>query len=279
MFDEHRNKASHEKDKLKCSASELLGIYGIFRHWVDTHIGDREEIRLERASLDACLHVVDVILEAKRGIVTMAQSAHALRSAIKTHLEAHIRAYGKDDLKPKHHWLWDIAQQWLSCPCVLDAFIIERIHNRARDAAVHVINTSQFEESVLAGYIASHRQSIQRVRFQDSLVGPQQALPSAPSVHVADSMALLSCTLRFHRGDFVIRLPEGIVGEVVACLQEEGHLYAILVMYRKVQDGAQLSSASSWRRTEEHALVKAEALQACIAWYWRQGDVATVLER
>ena len=277
MFDEHRNKASHEKDRLKCTASELLGIYAIFRHWVETNFVDQEGIVLESASLFASFAVIDVILEAKRGIVPMAQSAQALRRAIKNHLEAHLRAYGKEDLKPKHHWLWDIAEQWLTSEYVIDAFIIERIHLRAKDACNPVANTSSFEESVLANHFLLHRKSITSSGFENSLVGHQQTLPTAPGIRCADGMTLWSASLRIQRGDFVTRLPEGTVAEVAACLEEGGELYAILVAYRKTQRVS--SSASTWQRAEEHILAKAASLQACVAWYWRQRDVVTVLER
>ena len=113
--------------------------------------------------------------------------------------------------------------------------------------------------------------------FAISLVGHQQTLPAAPGIRCADGVALWSANLRIQRGDFVTRLSEGAVAEVAACLEEGGELYAILVAYRKTQRVS--SSASTWQRAEEHILAKAASLQACVAWYWRQHDVVTVLER
>ena len=133
IFDEYRSRSCHEHEKLKCSAAEVLSMYGLLRHYisiVEAKHGDglSEGVKLRIASFHAACAIVDCILDAKRGTVGIIESAAALRACLKRFIECHKRAYGIELLRPKHHWLWDIAEQWLRDHCVLDCFPIERLH-------------------------------------------------------------------------------------------------------------------------------------------------------
>jgi len=68
-------------------------------------------------------------------------------------MRLHIAAYGDETLKPKHHWMFDIAEQMEWLPCVVDAFIIERIHLRIKRNAEKVHELGVFEKSVMAGVV------------------------------------------------------------------------------------------------------------------------------
>ena len=71
------NERNHdESKKLKCDASELLNVYGMMRHFVDTRIGSEEAVSAEVASFRAACKVIDLILMAKRGLLSMAEAKH-----------------------------------------------------------------------------------------------------------------------------------------------------------------------------------------------------------
>ena len=74
VFEEMRN--HDENNKFKCDASELLNVYGMMRHFVNTRIGSEEDIRAEVASFRAACKVIDLILMAKRGLLSMAEAKH-----------------------------------------------------------------------------------------------------------------------------------------------------------------------------------------------------------
>ena len=136
-------------------------MYGLLRHYisiVEAKRGDglSEGVKLRIASFHAARAVVDCILDAKRGTVGIIESAAALRACLKRFIERHKQAYGIQLLKPKHHWLWDIAEQWLRDHCVLDCFPIERLHLRVKGEADPVRNTRTFEKCVLAGVVIQH---------------------------------------------------------------------------------------------------------------------------
>ena len=126
VFDAYRSSSSATADKLKCSASELLGLYGMLRHFVEVKVGSRVEVHLERLSFDAACQVLDVLLLCKRGVVDVENGASALQDAVCNHLKLHVAAYGDQYIRPKHHWMLDIGPQFLRDRCILDAFVIER---------------------------------------------------------------------------------------------------------------------------------------------------------
>ena len=45
IFDEYRSAASQESEKLKCNASEALGLYGMLRYFVATRVPDHDDLR------------------------------------------------------------------------------------------------------------------------------------------------------------------------------------------------------------------------------------------
>ena len=55
-----------------------------------------------------------------------------MKAAVSDHMRKHLAAYGDANIKPKHHWMFDVAEQLATHPCVLDAFITERLHLRVK---------------------------------------------------------------------------------------------------------------------------------------------------
>ena len=108
LFDQH-HLGSPDAEKLKCQASELIAMYPALRHFVETEIGDRPELANERRSFDAACNVLDIMLLAKRGSLNLAEAAVQLRAAVDHLLVVHKQCYGEDHLKPKHHWMYDVA--------------------------------------------------------------------------------------------------------------------------------------------------------------------------
>ncbi len=70
----------------------------------------------------------DLRMAAKTGLVTADEGSVQLENGTGRFLRLHQEAYGKDALKPKHHWLLDIPSQLRRDGMILDAFVIERQH-------------------------------------------------------------------------------------------------------------------------------------------------------
>ena len=151
VFESFRSSSSSEADKLKCSASELLGLYSLLRYLFDSRLPHHEELIAQRESFAAACKILDLILLAKRGVTSAVETSGPLLVAIQEHLRLHKLAYGTTFIKPKNHWLMDVPPQLLRDKLVLDAFIVERLHLVVKSVAENVLNTSTFEKSVLAG--------------------------------------------------------------------------------------------------------------------------------
>ena len=60
VFSEYRDKTRQEKSKLNASASEVLGLYSLLRHYVDTHIEGHDVLANERDVFYAACAIVDI---------------------------------------------------------------------------------------------------------------------------------------------------------------------------------------------------------------------------
>lgn len=108
LFDIH-HLGGEGAEKLKAQASELLTMYALLRHFFETVVGDVDSLRAERASFDACCVVVDTLMLAKRGVLDLGSAARTLRRASADHIRKHTAAYSDERLKPKHLWLFSVA--------------------------------------------------------------------------------------------------------------------------------------------------------------------------
>ena len=104
-----------------------------------------------------------------------------VEAALCQHLRLHIEAYGPRRIKPKHRWQIDAASQIRKDGCILDAFIIERIHLTVKKIAEHARNTSRFERSVVSGVLNLQFQHAGAFS-QNGLRGRAVPWPGAPRV-------------------------------------------------------------------------------------------------
>ena len=148
------SQARSPKNVVKGLMSECLSMYPMARHYIET-VATEGEIDLERKSFLALCHVIDVLLSAKYGSITMVNGATLLRDAVVLYFEAHTSAYGRDHFKPKTHWLFDIADQMAELAArgvavLPDCFAIERLHQASKHVAQHVTTRGGVKFSKLA---------------------------------------------------------------------------------------------------------------------------------
>ena len=97
---------------MKASASELLGLYSLLRHFVELHLLAVPETTKEVDSFQAACATIDVITLVKQGRLSLAEGAVLLRQSHSQHMRKHIDAYGEGHIVPKHHFMYDVADQW-----------------------------------------------------------------------------------------------------------------------------------------------------------------------
>ena len=161
----------------------------------------------------------------------MQTAVDRLDAALSDHMRLHLAAYGTDHIKPKHHWLFDVATRlrlrdllWF----LVDCFVLERSHLAARDVADKVDNTRCFERSVLAGVINRNCFDLKRMvaangALLDEHTGP---MPGYPGARVADKMQAYGITVSV--GDVVLDASGIRAGVVLGCVQEDEEFFAVV---------------------------------------------------
>jgi hypothetical protein len=79
VFDERR---SIDGEKIKASCSELLGVYGLLRHFVQVEVPDNVEFATARASFFAACTVLDLLLAAKFRFQCFAETVHQAETSL-----------------------------------------------------------------------------------------------------------------------------------------------------------------------------------------------------
>ena len=268
VFNDFRNAYADNHEKLKANASELISVYGMLRHWVSTELSSEDSMSEEIHSFNACCKIIDIIWRTKHGKITMLEGAQLLRAATTRFLTMHQRCYGSEHLKPKHHWLFDIAEQWLLHECVVDAFLIEKAHLLVKPIADRTCNLDKFETSVLSGMMHCQVSSLSRLGPQAALLGHGSPYPGFDAL-VSDNVAIDGVDLSVSD---LVRCNASL-GKVVACLEEDGDFFVMIdtlalsqrhsphsAIYafdgrRVVWDARKVSLAIAWKAVERGALV------------------------
>jgi hypothetical protein len=211
VFNSYRSSSSSEADKLKCSASEALGLYGLLRHFIEVYAVCSDDLVHHRTSFDAACKTVGLLLAAKHEAGSCAAIGPHVSSSAAAHLESHIAAYGTALVRPKHHWQMHLGDQLLRDKMVLDAFVIERMHLVTKRVADTVKNLARFERSVVSGVLTDHKRCLEQAHLSCGLVGACSSLPDDPDVFIAKGLVWSGCK--------VIRIIVHIMWADQPCLQ------------------------------------------------------------
>jgi len=193
-----------------------------------------------------------------------------LRTALELYLAAHKREYGDSRIKPKTRWAFDIIEQMLMDNVLFDAFIIERLHLRARNHAENVKNHRTLEVSVLSGVVSEHSRAAQTALPGCGLIG--KTVSPEPGLAISDNMDIGG--MKISVGDVVVHGSN--VGRVVACCVEGQDMFALVGAWRHVSGISPHSS--KWRKVgSERAVWRAIHLRECLAWREDSDDMVTVI--
>ena len=241
----------------------MIVLHSLLRHFFTQRIGRIAALEPQMKSYCAACDCVDIMLLAKRQLLPMAQAATRLQRALRHHMLCHVAAYGKEHLKPKFHYLWDVAEQLARDPFVVDCFIVERLHLRAKRVAKDVANTRAYERSVLTGVLVSHMNAlVDEGSAEFGLVGRAENVPNHTGAVVA--RGCVSHGVRMCAGDLVFR--DNALGRVSSCVMEGGALFVLVHEMREVE---RLSSSSSvWAPVPAHCEVvwRAHEVWPAVAW-------------
>ena len=261
IFSENRLDDSGQIDKIRANASELLGVYSLARHFFATEVEDpspENESKFE--SFESCCQLLDHILATKKELVPM--SADHLFDRIEEFMTKHVSCYGNQHLKPKHCWLWGIAERWRrnKVKQVWDCFIIERLHLRVKAIGAKLKSLQRFEKTLLSGLLNEQLCALETLEGHSCLLDNNPIrLNELPGTCFGACMQVHSMMLSVD--DVVFRNDDA--GLLRACVFEDGELYGVVEMWAHIADVT--PDASRWQsQTGQIRLFSASALdQAC----------------
>ena len=223
FFDESSRPFNRERESVRCSASELLALARVFSHFVDVVIPADDRVDVHKRSFIATMETTDILLSVKTGKRTCAAAAGLLARCARRQMEQFILANGGERVVPKMHWCFDLAEQLRDSDYMMGAFVIERLHLRARAIADHVQHTTVMESSVCAGLVNVQANAMTTLGGLEGAVAPY---PHPELQHVSVSDRMQACGKHFCTGDLVES--SGQVGRIVACAREHAELKLIV---------------------------------------------------
>ena len=261
LFDTRGRHLNQEHEGIKCSASECIGLYGLVRHYVESVMPrDARLDQHKRCFLLVC-RAVDVLLRVKRRLLLPAPAATQLRSALVEHLALHKSLYGDASVKPTNHWLFDIADFLERDTFLFDAFVIERIHLRARAVANHACRLDVFEVAVLNGLVNAQCNAARHEHAGPSLIGRSAPFPGVPGAYAGRRLETCGAHVSV---DDIVRLG-GAIGTVRVCLIEDGNTFIVVdehVLVRVLSDTCTVCSSASGQRS----VWRPNDVELCSAW-------------
>ena len=273
FFDARSRSENMKRESIRCGASELLAVARALEEFVETQVPSDDRIAVHKSFFLAARDTVELLLRVKRGEVACAQAVSALERQSGEHIAATIALHGAGSVTPKFHWCFDIAEQLRSADYLMDAFVIERLHLRARDVADRLQNTTAYEATLCAGLV---NKQINSSAALTGLEGNSCQMPRSDmsSVRIADS--LYSHGRRFAVDDFVQR--GGEVGIVLACAEEHGVFALVVAVATQVAPTSRLGRRCTFGKTERRFWYPADT-HSVAAWRrtGREGEYIVLL--
>lgn len=192
-FSASRERICKDSGKFPCSASELLMVFPVMEHFLETVIVPKRLCMPHVASFRALGALQRSIRGAKEGEC----SAGDLELAIARHAAAFQGAYGLR-VKPKNHYLMHLPLQVARDGVLFDCFVGERKHIELKKAAEAVRNTEQMEKkTTLFRCLAAQLERVSDpVYLTDRLMSPKVQPELATSLNCRE--AHLSTTMCWH---------------------------------------------------------------------------------
>ena len=264
FFDPKSARENRKRQGVRCNASELLALSRCLEEFVSIQVPDDERVTAHKAFFFAARQTLDLLMRAKIGVATCREIARPLASSCRDQLARFIEIHGHDEVIPKFHWAFSIAEQMYSTDYLMDAFVIERLHIRAKQVADLTKWQADYEASLCAGIINAQ---VGGTGSSDGLEGKVAQFPHPSLSHAKIADRVYSHGKRMSLGDWVSRAEE--LGHIVACVEESGELYLIVTVatvVRALSPRGRLCTLSGgarslWRLADSH-----------VAAAWRQAD-------
>ncbi len=150
VFNEKREASS--KEHVKAGASELLSVYQVFRHFVESIVARSGKLARETKSLLSLFRILDALQCMPRGCVSVAE----FHAEVVNHMRYWQEAYPDEDHKPKHHMSVHLGKMYERHGMLWNCFVHERKHKTLKKFATTTSNTLNYEQSVSTDLLNAH---------------------------------------------------------------------------------------------------------------------------
>ena len=253
VFSSRREAAS--KDGWKSMASELLAVFPLIYHFVEVVVRPRcpDCMKDALASFSKMCEAVRLLNAMKHDATLITRhSCDKLKAILATHLILFEKAYGKDLVRPKHHYCQHLADQIFQHKFVVDCWPCERKHRSAKRIAETIDKSRNFERSLLARAVLEQMQCSPEESYAYSLRGVQTAAPKLATTLGAASVVLANGAtygiVKVSRNDIIIT--EQTALQVRACMLVDEQLCVLVAAY---SFAGKLGAGSLWKLYEPSA--------------------------
>ena len=263
-----------EKDKkFKCQASQLLSVFGMVRHLIESQLDMYGHLQPQCASFKSACKLLDLILDSKRSLVAvdLLHFVESYKLNWVEHMELRKAAYGDDKLLPKDHAMVHVGPQIRRDGFPLDMFVIERQNLRVKGVAEPVDNGRRYEMSVLSSLLTQQQNALSELpTLASGLRGPRGPMSGFQGVELAKAIELEGS--HFAKGDIVC-IGSVNCGFVAACAEEGSAFYIIVQTMVCVVD---YGHSGRYRVTDHLQVVAARDVRETTAWY-QEGEFWVVV--
>ena len=225
FFDPKSVPHNRQRQGVRCNASELMALSRCLEEFIDTQLPDDPRIATHTAFFSSARRTIDLLMNVKFGIATCQSTADAVARSARDQLARFVELHGPDDVNPKFHWALNLAEQMRHSEYLMDAFVIERLHLRARAVADYTKYVHDYEASLCAGVVNAQ---VGGSGSSSGLEGRTTQFPHPDLSHVLVADRLSWYGKRISIDDWVQRDEE--LGRAVACVEERGELHIIVTL-------------------------------------------------
>ena len=254
VFDSYRLADDGSIDKIRASASELLGLSSMLRYYFDVQVRSRPDLAANWLSFDACCDILSIILACKKKEYTCEDAAPLLQGKIASFLQKHVACYGDHYLKPKHPWLWAIAEHFRRDGMVLDCFKVEAMHLVPKASCIRIDNTRAYERSILAGSLNLMMELYRHAVGPCHFIGKTKTIDLLPYATFGNKVSIWDEV--YTTGDMVIY--QNTAYELLACVLEDDMYYGVVERFSLVR--SYTAFGKKWRATGNIQMVLAKDL-------------------
>ena len=177
----------------KFFASDMRIVYPLVRHLTELRFERRQPDDATFVSLSRACELADYVKYAKYNGVDAAKRD----ALVAGHLVAFIAAYGREAVRPKHHFAFHMGN--------LDCFTTEAKHSTLKSLANNIKNTRDYERALSTVAQTDQERALEELVDGEGLIGPTATWEGHV---VADTAVIAAC--KFFTDDIVC------CGEVLA---------------------------------------------------------------